>query len=140
MLRRRTVTEKSQRGALRRAGVAAAEMAVSLPMMLAMVFGAIEATNAVYVKKALVEAAYEAGNVASSVGGTSSVATSRAQGVCTLLGVNSVTVTVSPSVTNNTATGTPIKVTCTTTLGANSVTGWVIGNRTVTATYNVIHL
>ena len=140
MLRRRTVTEKSQRGVLRRAGVAAAEMAVSLPMMLAMVFGAIEATNAVYVKKALVEAAYEAGNVASSVGGTSTVAISRAKGVCTLLGVNSVTVTVSPAVTNNTATGTQIQVTCTTTLGANSVTGWVIGNRTLTATYKVIHL
>lgn len=140
MLRRRTIDKSINRSASGRRGVAATEMAVSLPLLMAMVFGSIEATNAIYVKKALVEAAYEAGNVASSVGGTSSVATSRAQGVCTLMGVNSVTVTISPSVTNNTATGTPIKVTCTTTLGANSVTGWIIGNRTVTATYNVIHL
>lgn len=140
MLRRRAVSTTNRTGVLGRCGVAAAEMAVSLPLLMAMAFGSIEATNAIYVKKALVEAAYEAGNVASSVGGTSNVAVSRAQGVCTLMGVKSVTVTVSPSVTNNTATGTSIKVTCTTTLGANSVTGWVIGNRTLTATYNVIHL
>lgn len=124
----------------RRLGAAAAEFAVCLPMLMALTFGAVEATNAVFVKKALVEAAYEAGNVASSIGGTSSVAISRAQGVSTLLGVKSVTVKVSPTVTTNTATGTPITVTCTTNLASNSVTGWCIGNMTYTATYTVIHL
>ncbi|WP_237729391.1 TadE/TadG family type IV pilus assembly protein [Schlesneria paludicola] len=123
-----------------RAGVAAAELAICLPMLMALTFGAIEATNAIFVKKALVEAAYEAGNVASSIGGTSSVAISRAQGVSKLLGVNAVTVKVSPTVTTNTATGTPITVTCTTSLASNSVTGWCIGNVTYTATYTVIHL
>ena len=109
-------------------------------MFLALTFGTIEATNAVFVKRSLTSAAYEAGNMASAIGGTSTVAIQRANAVIKLLGVNSVTVTVSPAVTTNTATGTQITVTCTTTLAANTVTGWCLGNRTLTSTYTVLHL
>ncbi len=123
-----------------RAGAALAELAVSLPFLLAMAFGTIEATNAVFVQRSLVAAAYEGGNVASAIGGTSTVAIQRAGVVSSLFGVKSVTVTVSPAVTTNTPTGTQITVTCSTTLSNNTVTGWCIANRTLTATYTVIHL
>jgi Flp pilus assembly protein TadG len=132
--------ERRHLSRLHRSGAAAAEFAICLPFLLAIAFGTIETTNAVFVRRSLAAAAYEGGNVASSIGGTSTVAISRATDVCRLLGVNAVTVTVSPSVDTNTATGTPITVTCTANLESNTVTGWCIGNRTLTASCTVIHL
>lgn len=123
-----------------RSGAAAVEVAVSLPLFLALVFGVIEANNAIFLKEALTAAAYETANVASAVGGTSSVAVQRGNGVLTLLGVSSGTVTVSPAITANTPSGTLITVTCTAPLGSNTPTGWVMGNQTLQAVVVIHHL
>ena len=79
-----------------RSGAVTVEFAVCLPMILALVFGSIEAANAVFLQQALTVAAYEAGNVASAMGGSSDSAMAQASAVFQALGVKSATVTVSP--------------------------------------------
>src|SRR5687768_240536 len=85
-----------------RRGTATVEFAVCLPLLLALVFGVVETSNIVYLQNALTSAAYEASNVASVAGGTSSAAQLRAAEVCTALRANSATVTISPAVTAST--------------------------------------
>ena len=137
---RREHKSATSAGIRARSGVAATELAVCLPFLLAIVFGSIETANAIFLQQALTCAAYEAGSVAAANGGTSSVATNRANGILTLLGVNSATVTVSPVITATTPNNTQITVTCSAPLGSNTATGWNLGNRTLTATYVISHL
>jgi len=123
-----------------RCGVASVEFAVCLPMLAALVFGTIEAANAVFLQQALTAAAYEAGNVAASLGGTSDDATDRANAVLNSLNVNSATISISPTVIASTPTGTTIVITCSAPLNANTATSWCLGNRTLTAQYTIPHL
>jgi Flp pilus assembly protein TadG len=123
-----------------RCGAAAVELAVCLPMLCSLVYGTIEMANAVYLKQSLAVAAYEAANVSAAVGGTSTVALSRANSVLTLLNVNSAIVNISPSVDQNTTPGTLIVVTCSAPLGSNTATGWILGNITITTSCTMVHL
>jgi Flp pilus assembly protein TadG len=123
-----------------RSGVAAVEFAVCLPMLVALVFGAIEASNAVFLQQALTASAYEAGNVASSSGGTSADALVRAKSVLSGLRVNSATISISPTVTIDTPIGTTIVITCSAPLSANSATSWCLNNKTMTAKYTIPRL
>lgn len=137
-----TISRRNPRRGLRhrRAGSAAVEFALCLPVCLAIGFGMIETTQAIFVKRSLATAAYEGGNVATAIGGTSIVAEERALTVATLLGVKAMQVTVSPVVTTNTPTGTPVTVTCTADLSKNALTGWALGNMTLKVTHTAIHL
>jgi Flp pilus assembly protein TadG len=124
----------------KRAGVAAVEFAICLPILAALVFGSIEASKAVFVQQALTASAYEAGNVASAMDGTADDAVSRANQVLTSLGVKSTTVSISPAVTADTPIGTVIVITCSAPLGANTATNWCLGNRTLTAKFTIPRL
>mgnify|MGYP003350558911 CR=1 FL=1 len=121
-------------------GSAAVEFALCLPIMLAMTFGVVEASNAVFLQQALTSAAYEAANVASAVGGTSTNAQTRANAVLTSLGVKSATVTISPTVTASTVVGTTIVVTCSAPLSANSIVLGYVGQTTLTAKITIPHM
>ncbi len=116
------------------------EFAVCLPFVLATVFGAIEAGNVVYLQNALTSAAYEGGNVAAAVGGTSQVATDRTNAVLTLLNVKGAKINISPQVDTNTKTGTTIVVTVSAPLTSNQATAWNLGKITLTASYTINHL
>lgn len=123
-----------------RLGVAAVELAVCLPMLTTLVFGTIEATNAIFLQRALITAAYEAGNVAAALGGTSDGAITRANAVLSCMGVNSATVTITPTTTIDTTTGTTIVITCSAPLRANTATSWCLGNPTLIARFSILHL
>lgn len=124
----------------RRSGAASVEFAVCLPMIAALVFGVIEASNAVFLQQALTASAYEAGNVVSAIGGTSASGIVRANTVLAGLGIKSATIAVAPPVDANTPVGTTIVITCSAKLSGNSVTSWCLSGRTFTATYTVPRL
>lgn len=130
---------KSKR-TLSRRGTATVEFAVCLPLLATLVFGVIEVSNAVFLQNALTSAAYEAGNVATSTGGTAANAQSRAYAVLSGLGVTSATVTISPSVTASTPIGTVVTVTCSAPLTANSLTFGYLGGPTMTARFTIPRL
>jgi Flp pilus assembly protein TadG len=130
-LRGRNVS--TRRGQHERSGTAAVEFALCLPLLIAMVFGVVETSNAVYLQNALTSAAYEASSVVSIAGGTSTNATTRANAVLTALGANGATVTISPTVTSATTLGTEITVTVSAPLSSNSLMFGFLGNRTLTA-------
>lgn len=53
------------------------EAAVTLPMLFVLVFGAIEAANAIFLKQTLTIASYEAAKIVSKRGGTTSAGRTR---------------------------------------------------------------
>lgn len=123
-----------------RRGTAVVEFAICLPILSIVVFGVIEASNAIYVQQAITSAAYEAANVASATGGTAASAQTRANAVLTSLGITSATVTISPAVTASTALGTKIVVTCTAPLAANMLSFGYMGGPTLKAVVTIAKL
>lgn len=123
-----------------RAGIAVVEFAVCLPILMAMVMGVIEASNAVFLQQSLTSAAYEAANVASAIGGTSTDATTRANAVLTALGVKNGSVSISPTVTTATPIGTTIVVTVSAPFASNSLVFGYIGSPTFSAKITIPHL
>lgn len=123
-----------------RSGIAVVEFAACLPILALFVFGTIEFANAIFTQQALTSAAYEAGNVVSAGGGTSANAVSRANAVLSGMNVRSATVTITPTVTSATPTGTTIVITCTVPFGSNSATSSFFPNTNLTARYTVTRL
>jgi len=123
-----------------RSGIAVVEFAICLPILMAMVMGVIEASNAVFLQQALTSASYEAANVASAIGGTSAEATTRANAVLTALGIKNSTVSISPTVTTATPIGTTIVVTVSAPFASNSLVFGYIGSPTLSAKITIPHL
>jgi len=94
-----------------RSGTAAVEMAVALPLLVTLVFGAIEMANAVFLRQSLNIAAYEAAKVITRPGNNESLARTRCQEVLTVRKVSTYTLTFSPAVTTSTPRGTQVTVT-----------------------------
>lgn len=97
----------------RRCGTATVEMAVSLPLLITLVFGAMEMANAVFLRQSLNMAAYEAAKVITRPGDNETLARTRCQQVLTVRKVSTYTLTFSPTVTAATAKGTRVTVTLT---------------------------
>lgn len=72
----------------RRRGVAAVEFAVCLPVIVLLVFGAIEASSFIFLKQSLSVASYEGIREASKNGSTLASATARAEAILNSRGVN----------------------------------------------------
>ena len=94
-----------------RCGTAAVEMAVTMPLLVTLVFGAMEMANAVFQRQSLNIAAYEAAKVITRPGNNEALARSRCQEILTARKVSVVTLTFSPTVTTATARGTQVTVT-----------------------------
>lgn len=84
-----------------------------LPLLVLMVFGAIELSNAVFMKQSLNMAAYEAAKVITSPGSNESLARTRCQQVLNIRRIANYTLTFSPTVTGSTPRGTQVSVTVT---------------------------
>ncbi len=71
-----------------RKGIAAVEFAVCLPVIVLLVFGAIEASSFIFLKQSLSVASYEGIREAAKDGGTLGTATARAEAILNSRGVN----------------------------------------------------
>ncbi len=89
------------------------EAAVSLPLLVILVFGSIEIANAIFLKQSLNMAAYEAAKVITGPGDNNTLAATRCAEVLSVRKVTSHAMTISPAVTAATARGTQITVTVT---------------------------
>jgi len=101
----------SPESAGRRRAVAAMETAVVLPLLVILVFGALEMSNAIFLKQSLNMAAYEAAKVITRPGDNNTLAASRCQQVLSVRRISTYTMTISPAITASTARGTQVTVT-----------------------------
>ena len=106
------MTITSQR-ARRRRGLAATETAVMLPVLVIIVFGAIELANGVYLQQTLSVAAYEGARELSRPGATREDAEQRIAAVLLAREVDDYDVDVYPTVTPATPRGTEVTVSIT---------------------------
>jgi len=97
-----------------RRGVAAVEAAVTLPILVVLVLGAIEAANAIFLKQTMTIATYETAKVATSANGTEALAELRCQEVLASRGITDFDLTLTPAGVNaTTPQGTQVTVTLT---------------------------
>lgn len=113
MRSRLTAHVESRRGCGRRGlrrAVAAVEAAITLPLLIVLVFGAIEIANGVFLTQTLVVAAYEGARVASLSGGTAEEVQARVADVLSRRGLQQYTVTIEPAIDDQVPPGTAITV------------------------------
>jgi Flp pilus assembly protein TadG len=96
--------------ATHRIAAAVVEFAVTMPVAMIIVFGTIEIANGIFLKQAISEAAYEGARAASRPSGTQVTTRARIREVLASRGIDSETVTFSPS-PNGTVRGTKLTVT-----------------------------
>lgn len=94
-----------------RSGVAALEAAVSLPLLLILIFGSLEIANAVFMKQSLNMAAYEAAKVVTRPGNNRLLAQTRCGEVLAIRKVTNYTLSFTPATPETTLRGTEITVT-----------------------------
>lgn len=81
MIRNAEHRRTNQRRSSRKRGVAAAEFAVCLPLIILLVFGSIEATSFIFLKQTLNIAAYEGIREAIKVGSDNALAKAKAENI-----------------------------------------------------------
>ncbi|MFO0941664.1 MAG: TadE/TadG family type IV pilus assembly protein [Pirellulales bacterium] len=119
---------------LRRAA-AAVELAVCLPVIVVLVFGALEGANILFCRQALVEAAYEASKHASRADGTSAHATTLAQDILKARRVNNATITLTPANVSLAKPGQEVSVNIKVSAKERTYTGLgLFDNRTIAVT------
>lgn len=106
--------ERRRVGSIRaRAGAAALEAAISVPLLVTIVFGAIEISNAIYLRQSLNMAAYEAAKVVTKPGANETLARTRCAEILNIRNVSNYTLTFTPTITTATPRGTSVTVTLT---------------------------
>jgi Flp pilus assembly protein TadG len=109
-------------------------LAVCLPLILLLVFGSIEASNAIHLKHTATIAAYEAAQTITTPGGTQTDAIARATAILNQRDINGATILVNPPVTAATQSGTIIAVTITIPISGNALSmtsffsDWVVSS------------
>ncbi len=106
-----SIAESTIRRIRNRCGTATLEVAVTLPLLITLVFGAMEMANAVFLRQSMNMAAYEAAKVITRPGSNEALARSRCQEVMTVRKVSTYTLSFSPTVTTATPRGTQVTVT-----------------------------
>jgi Flp pilus assembly protein TadG len=114
---------KRRQPQLLRRAAAAVELAVCLPIIVILVFGALEGANIMFCRQAMVQAAYEACKHASRVDGTSAGAKRLAQDVLTARRVKSANITLSPADVSTTQVGQDVTVRITVNSSSRTFTG-----------------
>jgi Flp pilus assembly protein TadG len=138
---RTTVRARSRRTAAapRRAGVAATELAVCMPLLVLIVLATMEACAMIFLQQSLSVAAYEGARVGITPKATSSDVAAQCQQILDDREVQSATVSVSPTNIPGAAAGTWIEVEATAPFSDNAVaSGWLFGGRKLTATVQMI--
>lgn len=122
-------------------GTAATEMAVSMPLLISLVFGSMEMANAVFLRQSVNMAAYEAAKVITRPGSNEVLARSRCDSVLAVRKVSAYTLSFSPTVTTATPRGTQVTVTLSVT-ASNLSYGPVqfMAGKTMTSTVVMVRL
>lgn len=89
------------------------ELALCLPFLTLVVLGSVESANIIFVKQALVQAAYEGVREAVREDGNPELGRQRAFEILTARGIQDGTVSISPTINPETPKGTLITVTVT---------------------------
>jgi len=115
-----------------RRAVAAVEAAVSLPLLVLLVFGSIELANSIFLAQTLSFASYEGAREAARPGATVAQVNDRVGQILHARGINDYTVTVTPQLSPATQRGTKITVRVETAMSALSThaTGLTSGRMT----------
>lgn len=122
------------RDSRRRRGVAAAEFAVLLPLLVIMVFGAIEASSFIFLKQSLNVAAYEGIREAARLTSTETTATDAATAILTARRVNDFAVTFPDGDPADTPRGDAMTIVVSAPTNTNSpLAGQFIPNRVINA-------
>jgi len=93
-----------------RSGVAAVETAVTLPLLILLVFGAIEVSNGIFLTQALSFASYEGAREATKAGATSAHVAARVADVLHARGVHDYNILITPTLNTQMPRGTQITV------------------------------
>lgn len=93
-----------------RQAAAAVELAVCLPVIVVLVFGALEGANILFCKQAMVEAAYESCKHASRADGTTAHANTLATDILKARRVNKSTITFTPASAESAKPGQEVSV------------------------------
>lgn len=104
-----------------RSGLAAVEFALTLPIFMILIFGSIEASNAIYLRQAMTIVAYETAQVASSVGGTEAEAKLRGHEILKTYNIQDAKIVIQPPITASIPRGTLIAVEISAPSNANSI-------------------
>ena len=130
----RPVRSNKHRTAKRRRGVAAVEFAVCLPVMVLLVFGAIEASSFIFLKQSLQVAAYEGVREAVRINSNNSNGTNRATNILTARTVNDFDINFPNGEAANATRGDQIVIEVSAPTATNSpLAGQWLTNRTLTA-------
>lgn len=119
------VRSRRCRGSRWRRGTAAVETAVTLPLLILLVFGSMELANGIFLNQALSLAAYEGAREACRPGGTSVTASARVSEVLSARGIEEYELVIEPDVTEETPRAT--QVTATLTAPSRTFTTFTIG-------------
>jgi hypothetical protein len=127
------VTSKRLAGRSRR-GVAAVEFAVCLPVLVLLVFGAIEASSFIFLKQSLSVSAYEGIREATKLASNNTKARVRAENILSSRGVTNFNVDFPNGESSNLPRGDEIVIEVSAPTATNSpLLGQFIPNRTLTA-------
>jgi Flp pilus assembly protein TadG len=137
----RCASPRHRTGPAARRGVAAAETAITLPLLITLVFGSIEIANGVFLRQSLTVAAYEGARAVSRSGATNADGEARVQEALAARDITDYTVSFSPTVTEDTVRGTQLTVTVTAPASAYSF-GLVrfMEGRTLTRQFRMVRL
>lgn len=110
------------------------EFALCLPLLVLLVFGSIEATNAIFLQQAISVAAYETAQLTTASGGTSATARERCKQILEARKIRKGTIEISPEVDATTIPGTAVTVTITVPANENSIGPvWYFKDSVITA-------
>lgn len=119
---------------INRHGVAAVEFAVCLPMIILLVFGAIEASSFIFLKQSLNVAAYEGIRESARIGSDNASATERAQNILNSRSVQDFAIAFPSGESGDKERGEEIVIEVTAPTNTNSpLAGQFVANRVLTA-------
>lgn len=120
-------------GRRQRRGVAATEFAVCIPLFVLLTIGAIQTTDAIYLKNSLRVVAYEAVREGVKPTGTNTTVSARANEILTARNVQNGTVVTNPADLSTVSPGDTITVTVSAPANDNTIMpGWFYTGRIIT--------
>ena len=122
-----------------RSAVAAVELAIVLPVLMALVLGVVESCNLIYLKQSLTISAYEGARAAIVKGMIVSDINDRSDQILADRKITNATILVSPNPPSTASYGTYITVRVQAPYAANSlIPGWLFGGVTLQSTVKMM--